>query len=485
MSYFQLSMEIISPQNELNALRRAQTAFRAQNRLFENLIEMVRSSSKQEMLKTTMQKTLDVACELSGAEKGSLFLLNEAGVVTDSILTRGEVPSKQRLSLIGSVLDRGLAGWVRKHLEIGLIKDSKTDNRWLSLPDEPYTVRSALAVPILRHKWLFGILTLMHPAPGHFTRESIAMMQLTADQMALAIENAQLYMKLDASYRSLGKAKQSIETYSRALDHELEQGRKIQKNFLPHQTPQVKNCEIATYFHPALQLSGDFYDVFILPDHRVGLVIADVSGKGVGSALFMALLRSLIRVFSGYARLQYSLENRSQENPDFYKGPANPNYADESNALNAVSLTNEYIAHEHGDEGMFATLFFGIIDPLTGSLSYVNGGHEPLIILGADGIKIRLQPTGPAVGMMPGSRYKIGNVQLASGDIQCGDTDGVTAARSPQDELYTRGRFAASVVRNKVSTAAESIENVRSNLFEFIQNAPQADDITMLAIRFQ
>ena len=478
-------MEILSPQNELNRLRRAQKAFQAQNRLFENLIEMVRSSSKQEMLKTTMQKTLDLARDLSGAKKGSLFLLNEKGVVTDSILTRGEVPSQKRLSLIGNVLDRGLAGWVRKHLEIGLVKDSETDNRWLSLPNEPYVVRSALAVPILRHKWLFGILTLMHPAPGHFNQDSIDMMQLTADQMALAIENAQLYMKLNASYHSLERAKQSIETYSRALDHELEQGRKIQKDFLPHQIPQVPNCEIATYFHPALQLSGDFYDVFILPDHRVGLVIADVSGKGVGSALFMALQRSLIRVFSGYARLQYSLESRSRENPAFLKSPTSATGADESTALNAVSLTNEYIAHEHGDEGMFATLFFGIIDPLTGTLSYVNGGHEPLIILSKAGIKNRLQPTGPAVGMMPGSRYNIGHVKLESGDILFGCTDGVTEARSPQDELYTRRRFEESVVRCNAPTASESIETVKSDLFKFIQNAPQADDITMLAIRYR
>ncbi len=115
--------------------------------------------------------------------------------------------------------------------------------------------------------------------------------------VSLAIENAQLYMKLGESYRSLKKAKQSIEMYSKALDKELETGRKIQKDFLPHQIPHAPNCEIATYFHPALQLSGDFYDVFLLPDNRLGLVIADISGKGVGSALFMALLRSLIRVF--------------------------------------------------------------------------------------------------------------------------------------------------------------------------------------------
>ncbi len=477
-------MEIRSPQNELNSLRRAQKAFRAQNKLFENLIEMVRSASRQEMLKTSMQKTLDVARELSGAEKGSLFLLNEQGVVTDSILTRGEVPSEHRLRLIGSVLDRGLAGWVRKHLEIGLIKDTETDSRWLRLPDEPYLIRSALAVPIVRHKWLFGILTLMHPSPGYFNRESIDMMQITADQMALAIENTQLYMKLNASYRSLENAKQAIETYSKALDQELEKGRKIQKDFLPHQIPQVPNCEIAAYFHPALQLSGDFYDVFLLPDNRVGIVIADVSGKGVGSALFMALLRSLIRVFSGHAQLHCALEAHGEESLGTLKDIESLNYTNQSNALNAVSLTNEYIAHEHGEEGMFATLFFGIIHPLTGELSYVNGGHEPPIIKDAHGIKNRLKPTGPAVGMMPGTRYQIKNVQLESGDILFGFTDGVTEARSPQDALYTRKRFEESVVKNYPPTAAESIENVTADLFEFIQKAPQADDITMLAIRW-
>jgi len=477
-------MKIRTLQNELQKLKREKAAFQAQNRLFENLIEMVRSSSKQEMLKATMQKTLDVACELSGAEKGSLFLLNEEGVVTDSILTRGEVTTEKCLRLIGSVLDRGLAGWVREHLEIGLVMDSETDDRWLSLPDEPYIVRSAIAVPILRHKWLFGILTLLHREPGHFDQASIDMMQITADQMALAIENAQLYMKLGESYRSLENAKRSVEIYSKALDLELEKGRKIQKDFLPHQIPHAPNCEIATYFHPALQLSGDFYDVILLPDNRLGLVIADVSGKGVGSALFMALLRSLIRVFSGHAQLHGSLEYHSEENPVTLKDLEGLKYADQSNALNAVSLTNEYIAHEHGEEGMFATLFFGIIDPLTGALSYVNGGHEPLIIKDAQKIKSRLDPTGPAVGMMPGTHYKIEKIQLEPGDILFGYTDGVTEARSPEDELYTRKRFEESVVTCNLPTAAESIEKVKSNLFEFIQNAPQADDITMLAIRW-
>jgi serine phosphatase RsbU (regulator of sigma subunit) len=478
-------MKSASLSEELHQLRREKTAFQAQNKLFENLIEMVRSSSKQEMLKTAMQKTLDVACELIEAEKGSLFLINNDGVVTDSILTRGDVPAAERLSLIGRVLDKGLAGWVRENLEIGIIKDTETDTRWLSMKDEPYVVRSAISVPILRHRSLFGILTLMHPLPGHFRQDAIDMLQITADQMALAIENTQLYMKLHASYRSLEKAKLSIETYSSALDRELDKGRKIQRDFLPRQIPSVVNCDIASYFLPALQLSGDFYDVFVLPGDHVGLVIGDVSDKGVGSALFMALLRSLIRIFSGHARLHYASEPHGEEGADLLKDGEVYKRSDPRTVLNGVSLTNEYIAHEHGQEGMFATLFFGIVDPYKGTLSYINGGHEPLIILNDNGIKNRLKPTGPSVGMMPGARYAIEQIQLKDGDTLFGFTDGVTEARSSMDELYTRRRLEASFESCNKKTTAEILEHIKANLFDFTKNTPQADDITMLAMRWR
>lgn len=471
-------------QDELRDLRRERTASQAQNRLLENLIEMARSSSQKEMLETTMIKTLEVSCELSGAEKGSLFLLNEDGVVTDSILTRGEVSSEKRSNLIGTVLDRGLAGWVRENLEIGLVEDAKEDSRWLSLPNEPYTVRSALAVPILRHHRLFGILTLIHSHPRHFTSDSIEMMQMTADQIALAIENAQLYVKLDASYRALEKAKQSVETYSKALDRELEKGRQIQKNFLPSRLPSVANCEVIHFFQPALQLSGDFYDVFVLSDDQVGLVIGDVSDKGVGSALFMALLRSLLRVYSGQSQ-SYSTDQAVMDNmlqPHGETDRTSPR--GQSHALQAVALANDYIAYEHGEEGMFATLFFGIIDPKGGSVSYINAGHDALVVVDSDGIKSRLYPTGPAVGMMPGSTYTIKTIKLEPGDILFGFTDGVTEARSPHGDLYMRSRFESAVKDCKISSAKALMDCIKANLFEFIENAPQSDDITMLAIRW-
>ena len=233
-----------------------------------------------------------------------------------------------------------------------------------------------------------------------------------------------------------------------------------------------------------MQLSGDFYDVFRLSGERLGVVIGDVSDKGVGSALFMALLRSLLRVFSGKAQLYQ---------PDQSDAPVSLETAesfDESlvqkskHALQAVALANDYIANQHGEEGMFATLFFGIINTLVGSMAYINAGHEPLVIINEGGIAKRLQPTGPAVGLMPGSQYAIKTSRFQQGDILFGFTDGVTEANSPDGELYSRRRFESAAIKSRVKTARDLMENVKSDLFKFIQNAPQSDDITMLAIRW-
>jgi len=335
-----------------------------------------------------MQNALDITARLSEAEMGSLFLLDTNGLVTDSILTRDQISGKKRSSLIGKILDKGLAGWVKNNLSVGLVQDAKTDTRWVTVPGQTYTVRSALAVPILRHDTLFGIITLMHSLRSHFDEISVSIVQQAANQMAIAIENAMLYRELKQSKILLEKAKQATEKYSNALNDELEKGKKIQKDFLPRYLPKVENCYISSYFHSALQLSGDFYDTFELPDSHIGFVIGDVSDKGVGSALFMALIRSLLRVFSGSF--------------DTVKGPDDligiRDGLPQKNALEAVSLINEYIAKEHSEEGMFVTLFFGIIDPLTGKVFYVNGGHEPVMVIGKNGIKQSLKATGPAVG---------------------------------------------------------------------------------------
>jgi sigma-B regulation protein RsbU (phosphoserine phosphatase) len=460
---------------ELSRLKDEKVALQVLSRLLGQFVTIARSANKERVLTAILQKTLDIFTELTGAEKGSLFLLDSSGAVTESILTRQDATPEQSASIIGQVLNKGLAGWVQLHRKVGLILDTKNDERWLNLPNQPYTVGSALAVPILLGDNLLGILTLLHVQPGHFTEETADLMLLTARQIGSALVNARLYSQLDESYQLLKLAKMKIENYSKALDAEMEKGKKIQRDFLPDQIPPIQGWEVAACFLPAKQVSGDFYDVFLLPGNLVGLVIADICDKGVGSALFMALFRSLIRVFSGQINLQGLTLPSSGIGGPYLTG------AHQYRALHAVSLTNDYIAAEHGEEGMFATLFFGVLDPRNGKMAYVNGGHEPVLIVNRSDVKERLKATGPAVGMSPESQYEVKRIVIEPGDILIGYTDGVTEALSTENEFFTKKQF-FRILENPAPTATKLIEQIKGELDNHVGGAPQFDDITMLAV---
>jgi sigma-B regulation protein RsbU (phosphoserine phosphatase) len=266
------------------------------------------------------------------------------------------------------------------------------------------------------------------------------------------------------------------------FEFELEKGQKIQRDFLPSTIPSFQDWNIATCFFPAGKVSGDFYDVFTFPDGNLGLVIADVCDKGVGSALYMALFRSLIRVFAQQAAFcdPTAISAIDQSSSLITAAPSSENK--ELIRLRAVPFTNNYIAQTHGDECMFATLFFGVLNPATGQLYYINAGHEPLYLLDSNGVKKALDPTGPAVGMWPNSAYDIGRIQFEPGDTLIGYTDGVTEARSPEDEIFTRNRL-RSLVEQPFNSATELLDGIKTSLFAFIDIAPRGDDVTMLAVQ--
>ena len=130
---------------------------------------------------------------------------------------------------------------------------------------------------------------------------------------------------------------------------------------------------------------------------------------------------------------------------------------------------------------MFATLFFGVLNPATGKLYYINGGHEPLYLINSEGVKLKIDPTGPAVGLWPDTAYDIGQIRMEPGEMLIGYTDGVTEARSPADEVFTRNRL-RSLIEQPFTTASELLERVKASLFNFIDIAPRSDDVTMLAV---
>lgn len=455
---------------ELLQLKKEKSAFRTQSALFQEFIQMARAPEETEFLNKTLAKIIRISADLTGAHSGSLFLLDSDGIVIDSILARGDVAEDTRRTVIGSVLKKGLAGWAVRHHQIGLVDDTREDERWLVLPEQPYEFRSAMAIPIVSGEMVLGILTLMHTDPGHFRAEMAELMRVTANQLALVLENAYLFSRLNESFRSLGIAKKKIDRYSRALEAELERGRRIQKDFLPRRLPELANWTVDAFFQPARQVSGDFYDMFRLPGGHTAITIGDVCDKGVGSALFMALFRSLIRIFARQALEGGTKPHRRQETAA----------AETSAALAAIERVNDYIAREHGEMSMFATVFFCVLNSDSGQLSYVNAGHEPVFVLRAG----RLEPlhrTGPAVGLMEGQHFETRHAVLHRGDTLFGYTDGLTDARSPRDARFTRKRL-----KTLLSAPAKSrqplMKFVTAELFAHIDNAPLEDDVTVLIL---
>ena len=210
-------------------------------------------------------------------------------------------------------------------------------------------------------------------------------------------------------------------------------------------------------------------------------MIADISDKGVGAALYMALIRSLIRVFSGHISL-HGFSNFSVNNGLTKSVATHSASADQLNALNAVKLTNDYIAHEHGKEGMFATLFFGVINPDTGLTAYINAGHAPLFIINSASVKRRLKRTGPAVGISPDMEFEIQQVQIEPGEMLIGFTDGVTEALSPKGEFFNQKRL-ISILEQPAASAPDLIKHIKTKVNNHIQNAAPSDDITILAVQ--
>jgi len=263
----------------------------------------------------------------------------------------------------------------------------------------------------------------------------------------------------------------------RQLEVDVDKAREFQQNFLPREIPNFTNWDIAACFDPAKKVSGDFYDVFELPGKKLGLVIADVADKGVGPGLYMALIRSLIRVYSeqsfAYTAGTASIDPR---NPD-----RNPRDF-QSREQRVIQLTNEYLVRNHGSDGMFATLFFGVLELNSGKLVYFNGGHEPLYIIGKNGIKKELALTGLAVGIMDNMKYEVRKLQLVPGDTLLGLTDGVTEAMNVRDELFSRSRL-REILGQPINSSKELLDKIRQQVFSFEEHTSRSDDLTMLAIQ--
>lgn len=349
---------------------------------------------------------------------------------------------------IGHLLHSPRTLLIKENMEEAVIHYQSADATGAGFP------KSALYVPLTMGGAMRGEIVLVDMQKAHaFSQSDVRLLETLANSMSVALETARL--------------REQEKKYLMALEHEFEIGREIQAGFLPNILPQPKGWEIAASLQPAREVAGDFYDVFELPTGRIGLVIADVCDKGLGAALFMTLFRSFIRAVS---------------NIDFYARIGSGDGSSSADRLkNAISLTNNYIAETHGNTGMFATVFFGILDPRTGVLTYINGGHLPPMLISKHGVKEVLRLTGPAVGAVLDADYGIMEVVIGQGDTFFAYTDGLTDTANAEGEHYSREGLIPWLVEDQALSSL--LVRIQRQIENYATGAQQYDDITMLAIR--
>ena len=250
--------------------------------------------------------------------------------------------------------------------------------------------------------------------------------------------------------------------YARSLEREMDIAREIQAGFLPRRLPVRDGWDLAAWFQPARRVGGDFYDAFELAGGRLAVVLADVCDKGVGAALFMALFRSLVRALG--ERLL---------TPDGDIG---------SEACRLIGDVNNYIARTHERANMFATMFFGSLDLASGELVYVNAGHEPPLITGTQGVRARLTPTGPAVGMLADMDFQATKVALGNGEALVAFTDGVTDSHNADGALFGDARL-RKLVTPPAGSAQAMVQRIQSAVQTHAGDIPAFDDITLLVVQ--
>lgn len=256
--------------------------------------------------------------------------------------------------------------------------------------------------------------------------------------------------------------------YLQSLENELNIARNIQKEFLPFELPAVAGWQIGAYFKAAKFVAGDYYDAFLLADGNLMFVVGDVCGKGVGAAMFMTLFRSLLRATSTAA--YFSNESRAAP------------YSSAERVMQAISVTNRYIAETHEQALVFSTVFIGVLDISTGTLTYINAGNEAPYLIRANGVLEELPPTGPVIGFQPDAKFSVKETRMGNGDGLLTFTDGIPDCKNSKDEFFGHERL-KELLKLADASPAELVNRIGGDLDNFMEAEDQFDDITIMAIR--
>jgi len=414
------------------------------------LLRMAQILSSTPELDEVLTSLVDSALQLTDAERGMLFLREEDGHLNLRLVRgRGGIHLGSNVTDYShSVVDRV----VESGREEVVIEEEKTGNAAWKTGIVGSPMRGVVCVPLrtlpvthlkvsgaLRH-WapeLLGVLYFdSRTRAAAITRLDREVLQTLALEGGTVIENARLFR---------------IAREQERTQHELSLARSIQQGLLPPKLPETGYFELEAVTMPSRTVGGDFYDVVTLPGGRFGLVVADVSGKGLPAAIMAASLQG---AFSAGA-------------PDLEE---------------QFGRVNEFLCERTPPE-MFATMFYGVLTR-NGRLAFVSAGHPPSLILRANGTVERLVSPNFPLGLFAGVPFRMDTAQLEPEDLLIIYSDGVTEAQNIHDELFGESRLIATLAGRAGQRACDVSAAIVAGINDFVGCAPQADDLTLIVVRF-
>jgi sigma-B regulation protein RsbU (phosphoserine phosphatase) len=417
------------------------------------LLEVARVLHTSMSVEDVLSSVLDAAIQVTHTERGVLMLVNQAGeleptVARDSRRTTLR-PSDLEISL--SVLKQV----ARSRREL-IVTDTQDDAQLgqqasvvrlslhtvVAIPLEKFPMMGSLDTTMFdKPAELLGVLYLdSHSPSSAFSELDREVLRSLALEAATVIENAKLF----AAARSKER-----------MDHELKIASGIQQQLLPKKSPVTREFALCGLNIACESIGGDFFDYLELPGGRCGVVVSDISGKGITAALLAAMVQGVFTTTAGTDISLGTMANR----------------------------VNKFLCERFGDE-RYATLFYGVFEP-GGQVEYINAGHVPPLVKRARGGIVPLESENFPLGMFDFAEYRSDRSSLEAGDFVVLCSDGITEARNMAGDLFGETRLSEAVESSTGSTAEELSQHIQARVREFTGGAPQADDMTLVVLHYR
>jgi phosphoserine phosphatase RsbU/P len=388
-----------------------------------------------ELLKEILNRIFEV---FPKAERAFIMLIDERGekLIPKAVKRRRDTDNAE-LTVSRTILQEVMT---KRHAVLS--RDAMEDTRFKSgLSVANFGIRAMMGAPLVWRGQTLGIVYLDSLALATFSQADLELLTGIASQSAVAIGSARLHEELLKRQR---------------LEQDLHLAERIQQSFLPRRIPKVEGFTFCARYDPAYEVGGDFYDFVRLPDERLGIVVGDVSGKGISAALYMARLTRDLRYFA----------------------------LAESEPARVLSTMNRAVG-ESGQDDIFVTLIYAVLDASKRQLVVANAGHMPAIVRRKnEGDVIILDKiSGLPLGVLPDPEYTSETFDLEPGDSVLLFTDGLVEAMDPGQKMYGMQKL-ESVVKHGSSEAVGLLDRTVRDMQKHVAEAAQFDDTTIVCFGF-